>query len=390
MFQLTSEQKLIQDAIRRMVERDIDPTLKARSADKPLPKEEMLRIMQLCAQQGLTSARVAESAGGAELPTVTYGLMMEQLPPVVAIAVLGQEVTATRISLDSTPEQRERFLPDLISGKRISCTGTTEPDVGSDSRGVKTRLQDDGPESFTLTGRKMWITNASICDLINVTAVYGTDAHGRPGTTRIVVDRAQSPFETREIPVLGLRQGHLGEVLFDGCSVPKQNQLGSVGDAARVLNKTWLANRPILGLCAVHMGQRALDAALVYAGDRKQFGQPIASFQLVQEMLADIATAVTTSRLLCYHALSAIDSGEQQAVHLSAMAKRYSLAACMRAVSLAMEVHGAMGISCEMGLEQLFRDVRMLPIPDGTNQILTLIEGRELTGVQAYRAVAAS
>ncbi|QYY33958.1 acyl-CoA dehydrogenase family protein (plasmid) [Cupriavidus pinatubonensis] len=329
-------------------------------------------------------ARVSESAGGAELPALTYGLMMEQLPPVVAIAVLGQEVTATRIGFDSTPEQRERFLPDLISGKRISCTGTTEPDVGSDSRRVRTRLEDDGPDHFRLSGRKMWITNASICDLINVTASYGHDASGRPSTTRIIVERDQSPYEAREIPVLGLRQGHLGEVLFESCRVPRQNQLGTAGDAARVLNLTWLANRPILGLCAVHMAQRALDAALQYAGDRRQFGRPIASFQLVQEMLADIATAVTTSRLLCYHALSSIDAGDR-ANHLSAMAKRYSLAACMRAVSLAMEVHGAMGISCEMGLEQLFRDVRMLPIPDGTNQILTLIEGRELTGIQAYR-----
>jgi alkylation response protein AidB-like acyl-CoA dehydrogenase len=385
MFQLTSEQRLIQDAIRGMVEREIDPILKSRDPDAPLPKEDMRRILQVCAQQGLTCARVPENAGGAGLPTLTYGLMVEELPPVVTLAILGQEVTATRIHYDSTPEQRERFLPDIMAGKRITCTGTTEPDVGSDPRGVKARLEDDGPDHYRLTGRKMWITNASICDLINVTAAFGKDAHGRSNTTRIIVERDESPFEAREIATLGLRQGHLGEVAFDRCRVPKKNQLGAPGDAARVLNMTWLANRPILGLCAVHMGQRALDAALRYAGERHQFGKPIASFQLVQEMLADISTAVTTSRLLCYHALSAIDAGEQ-ANHLSAMAKRYSLTACMRAVSLAMEVHGAMGISREVGLEQLYRDIRMLPIPDGTHQIMTLIEGRELTGIAAYRA----
>jgi alkylation response protein AidB-like acyl-CoA dehydrogenase len=384
MFQLTSEQRLIQDAIRGMVEREIDPILKSRDPDAPLPKEDMRRILQVCAQQGLTCARVPENAGGAGLPTLTYGLMVEELPPVVTLAILGQEVTATRIHYDSTPEQRERFLPDIMAGKRITCTGTTEPDVGSDPRGVKARLEDDGPDHYRLTGRKMWITNASICDLINVTAAFGKDAHGRSNTTRIIVERDESPFEAREIATLGLRQGHLGEVAFDRCRVPKKNQLGAPGDAARVLNMTWLANRPILGLCAVHMGQRALDAALRYAGERHQFGKPIASFQLVQEMLADISTAVTTSRLLCYHALSAIDAGEQ-ANHLSAMAKRYSLTACMRAVSLAMEVHGAMGISREVGLEQLYRDIRMLPIPDGTHQIMTLIEGRELTGIPAYR-----
>lgn len=384
-FQLDSEQRLIQDSVRRMVDREIDPILKSHDPDRPLPKDEVRRILQICAAQGLTSARVPESAGGAGLPTLTLGIMVEQLPPVVSFMVMAQEVTATRIHYESTPEQRERFLPDIISGKRITCTGTTEPDVGSDPRGVKTRVTEDGPDHYRVTGRKMWITNASICDLINVTGTVGTDERGLSKMVRIIVDGAESPFEGREIATLGLRQGHLGEVVFDGCRVPRANVLGAPGDAARVLTLTWLANRPIIALSAVNMAQRALDAALKYAGERHQFGGPIGSYQLIQKLLADISTAVTTSRLLCYHALSLIDAGER-ANQISAMAKRYSLAACQRAVSLAMEVHGAMGISRELGLEQLYRDVRMLPIPDGTNQIMALIEGRELTGIQAFRA----
>jgi len=157
---------------------------------------------------------------------------------------------------------------------------------------------------------------------------------------------------------------------------------GAIGDAPKVLTLTWLINRPVIGLMAVAMAQSALDAALKYAGDRTQFGRPLAQFQLIQELLADIAAAVTSSRLLCYYALCCIDNGDR-ANHVSAMAKRHAIAACQRAVSLAMEVHGAMGIATEVGLEQLYRDIRMLPIPDGTNQILTLIEGRELTGMQA-------
>lgn len=382
-FQLTGEQRMIQDSVRRMVDRDLRPILDAHDPDAPLPKDAMRTILQHCANQGLTAARVPESAGGAGLPTLVYGLMMEQLPPVVTLAVLGQEVTVTRIHFESTDEQRERFLPDLIAGKKITCTGTTEPDVGSDPRSVKTRAEADG-EDYVINGRKMWITNASICDLINVTTSVGKDEAGLSRMMRIVVDREHSPFEGREIPTLGLRQGHLGEVVFEDCRVPKANQLGEVGDAARILTLTWLANRPILGLCAVHMAQAALDVALKYAGDRVQFGRPIGSTQLVQEMLADIATAVTTSRLLCYYALSCIDNGER-ANQISAMAKRYAIGTCQKAVSLAMEVHGAMGISRELGLERHYRDIRMLPIPDGTNQILTLIEGRELTGMKAYR-----
>lgn len=383
-FQLTSEQRMIQESVRRMVDREIRPILDANDPDTPLPKHAMRQILQLCARQGLIAARVPESTGGAGLPLLVYGLMMEQLPPVVTLAVLGQEVTVARIHFESTAEQRERLLPDLMAAHKITCTGTTEPDVGSDPRSVKTRAEEDG-QDYVINGHKTWITNASICDVINVTASVGKDAAGLSRMMRIVVDRERSPFEAREIPTLGLRQGHLGEVRFENCRVPKANQLGEIGDAARVLTLTWLANRPILGLCAVHMADAALGVALKYATDRLQFGRPIGSTQLVQEMLADIATGVTTSRLLCYYALSCIDKGDR-ANQISAMAKRYAIATCQRAVSLAMEVHGAMGISRELGLERYYLDIRMLPIPYGTNQILTLIEGRELTGMQAYRA----
>ncbi|MBB89369.1 MAG: hypothetical protein CMF68_00140, partial [Magnetovibrio sp.] len=255
--------------------------------------------------------------------------------------------------------------------------------VGSDARGVKSRVTEDG-DHLVVNGDKMWITNASICDVINITGTLGRDDEGRNQIVRIAIDREQSPFTSSKTPCLGFCQGHLGEVHFDNCRVPKENRLGSVGDAARVLTLTWLANRPLFGLMAVNMAQRALDAALTYAGDRKQFGKAIGNYQLVQELLADIETSVETSRLICYRALAAIDAGER-ANGLSAQAKRYALAACQRAISMAMEVHGSMGISRELGLEQLFRDVRMLPIPDGTNQILTLIQGRELTGVSAFR-----
>lgn len=382
-FQLSSEQRMIQDSTRRMVERDIQPVLAAHDRDQPLPKEVMRKLLQVCASQGLTSARVPEAVGGAGLPALIYGLMFEQLPPVLGFAVVGQEATATRIAHDSTPEQRERLLPDLIAARKITCTGSTEPDAGSDPRGIKTQVKEDG-DHLVINGRKMWITNASICDVINITGTLGKNADGSNRLVRVIVDREESPFETKKTPCLGFGQGHLGEVVFDNCRVHKRNMLGRIGDAPRILTLTWLANRPLFGLMATNMAQQALDAAIKYAADRSQFGRSIASYQLVQELLADIAAAVTTSRLICYYALDAIDQGER-ANGISAMAKRYALAACQRAISLAMEVHGAMGISREVGLEQLYRDCRMLPIPDGTNQILTLIEGRELTGLSAYR-----
>ena len=382
-FQLTHEQRMVIESAAKMAARDLQPVLDAHDPDTPLPKEAMRDLLQVCARQGLTSARVPESAGGAEMSMLTFGLMFEQLPPVVSFAIVGHEATAARIALESAPEQRERLLPDLIAANKIACTGSTEPDVGSDHRGVKTRIAEDGDE-LVVNGSKMWITNASICDVINITGTMGTDADGKSQLVRTVVDRERSPFTSVKTPCLGFCQGHLGEVFFEDCRVPKENRLGAVGDAARVLTLTWLANRSLFGLMAVNMAERALQKALEYAGERTQFGNVIGSYQLVQELLADIETAVMTSRLICYKALSAIDAGER-ANGISAQAKRYALAACARAISMAMEVHGSMGISRELGLEQLYRDVRMLPIPDGTNQILTLIQGRELTGIPAFR-----
>jgi alkylation response protein AidB-like acyl-CoA dehydrogenase len=383
-FELTGEQRLIQDAMRRMSEREIVPILKTNNPTRPLPKEALQCILKACASQGLTAPRIPEADGGAGLSALTLGLMYEQLPPAIAFDVLAHEVTVARINFDSTDEQKARFLPDLIAANRIACTATTEPAGGSDTRTIATRATLDG-EHYVLNGRKMWISGITTADVVNVTAQVQGAAGGRSGIARLLVEREHSLFETRAIETLGLKQAHLGEVVFDNCRVPKRNRCGAIGDAPKVLTLTWLINRPLIGLMAVAMAQTALDAALKYAADRTQFGRPIAQFQLIQELLADIAAAVTSSRLLCYYALFCIDNGGR-ANHVSAMAKRHAIAACQRAISMAMEVHGAMGIATEVGLEQLYRDIRMLPIPDGTNQILTLIEGRELTGMQAIRS----
>ncbi|MFT5175188.1 MAG: alkylation response protein AidB-like acyl-CoA dehydrogenase [Gammaproteobacteria bacterium] len=382
-FDPSSEQTLIHDATQAMVGREIRPIMDAHDLDTPLPKEALLRIFAVLAKQGLTAPRVPADAGGGGLKMLDYGMMFELLPPEIAFALLGQEVTIARIYAESTAQQRERFLPDLIAGKKICCTGTTEPNMGSNPREVQTRVVEDGDE-LVINGAKMWITNVAVCDLINVTCNDGLDDKGRGRLRRVLVERDVSPFETRDIECLGLRQGHLGEARFDDCRVPKDNSLGTSGDAAKVLTLTWNGNRPLIGLIAVGLAQKALDAAIEYAGSRRQFGKLLGGHQLVQANLADIETAVVSSRLLCYSALDAIDKGKR-ANGSSAMAKRYATNACEQAISLAMQVHGAMGIGRETGLERLYRDVRMLPIPDGANNILALIQGRDLVGIDAFR-----
>ena len=381
-FSLSEEQQMMVDSARRMVEKHIQPILVANDRDKALPKDAILKIMAKAADLGLTSARIPEEGGGAGLKMLDYGLIGEQIPAQVALILQPHEATTTRIYYGCNDEQKGLFLAYCMAGRKIACTASTEPDVGSDPRGVKTSATEDG-DYLVLNGRKQWISNSTVCDVMNVTC-RATKADGSTRLARVIVDRAESPFETRELDMMGLRQAPLGEVLFDDCRLPKRNLCPDTGDTARLLTLTWLANRPLVGLLAVNLAQQALDAARSYAGTRKQFGRLIGGFQAIQKDLADIETAVITSRLTCYHALAAIDRGER-ANGLSAMAKRYAVDACDQAIALAMRVHGAMGLSRELGLEQMARDVRTLTIPDGTPGILTLIQGRELTGIDPFR-----
>lgn len=380
---LSEEQRMMVEAARRLVERHIQPILDANDKDRALPKTAILQIMLKASELGLTSARIPEEGGGAGLKMLDYGLIGEQMPANVALILQPHEATTTRVYFGCTGEQKERFLGDLMAGRRIGCTASTEPDVGSDPRAVKTTVTEDG-DHLVLKGRKQWISNSTVCDFMNVTC-RKVNADGTSALARVLVDRAESPFEAREVAMHGLRQAPLGEVLFDSVRIPKKNLCPETGDTAKLLTLTWLANRPLVGLLAVNMGQKALDAARAYAGTRKQFGKYIGGFQLIQADLAEIETAVVSSRLLCYHALAALDRGER-ANGLSAMAKRYAVDACDRAIALAMRIHGAMGLSRELGLEQLARDARSLTIPDGTPGILTLIQGRELTGMDPFRS----
>lgn len=371
------------DSVRRMVARDIDPLLAANDARATLPKQTFLAIFAKLAQLGLTAARLPASAGGPGIKALDYGIMLEQIPVPVAVSLIAQEVTAARLYTECSEAQRQRFLPDLIAGRKIACTGSTEPGTGSDPRGIETRLTGSG-DQLRLTGRKMWITNVSACDVMLVTCLDCRE--GQPGNQviKVVLERAVTPFDAREIDTIGLRQGMLGEAVFEGCRVPAENLVLAAAGGTEVLKASWAINRPLFGLLAVQLAQRAYDIARDYAQQRKQFGKAIGAHQLVQKNLSDIVTAITTSRLLCYHALSQADQGIASD-GTAAMAKRYAQNACQEAVWQAMNVLGAMGLATETKAEALYRDIRMIAIPDGTNEILALIHGRELTGLSALR-----
>ncbi len=381
-FRLTDHQEMLIDAARKISEKQIQPLLAARDARQPLSRTDVLEILSKAADIGLTSARIPEEGGGAGMAMLDYGLVMEQMPPTVGLIVQPHEATTTRIYFGGSEEQKRRFVQGMMAGQLVGATGSTEPDCGSDPRGIKTTGEFSG-DMLIVNGRKQWISNSTVCDVIHITCRVPKEGGGhRMG--RVLVERTESPFEAEEVPMHGLCQAPLGEVSFADCRVPVSNICPDDENTARLLTITWLANRPAVGLMAVHLAQKALELAKEYVGVRKQFGKHIGAFQAIQLDLADIETLVVSARLLCYNALSAIDQGAR-ANGLSAMAKRYAVEACDKAIALAMRVHGAMGLSVELGLEQMARDVRTLSIPDGTPGILALIQGRELSGIDAFR-----
>jgi alkylation response protein AidB-like acyl-CoA dehydrogenase len=381
-FEFSEEERQLAETARRIVEREVEPVLAAHPRDQELPREAMLGLHRAVAGLGYTGARLPETEGGSGLTHVMLGILNEALPPVLAFSLLGHESTIKRIHMDGTPEQRARFLPDLLAGRRLAGTAVSEPNVGSDPRGIETRAVPDG-DHYVLDGTKLWITNGPILDVALVVATLGRDEAGRNLITRFVVDRAESPFERRPIPMVGFQQGPLGELHFRDCRVPRANLLGASGDAHRALTYTWLANRANIGLFGVHLAQRALDASVAHARQRQQFGGPIARFQLVQELLAEMATLVEASRLLCYRALALLDRGVW-CHRESSMAKMYATEAAVRVTNLAIQLHGSYGLTREAPLEGWARDARMLTLPDGTTQIHQLIIGRELVGLRAF------
>lgn len=381
-FDPTQDQQMMRDAVARMSADVLAPILAREPADLPLSKSAMTEIYGHLAEFGLTAMRLPADLGGSGMSMVDYGLMIGELPPAIALSLVSHDGSTVRLATGATEELRKAHLPDLIGGRRIVCTATSEPEAGSNSNAIRTRVEFQG-DTARITGRKMWITNASVADLFIVTCTSGTDAQGKPLNHRLLVERDRPGVTVTEIPLTGVRQGHLSEVNLDGVEVPADHAIGEPGDAGKLMTLVWNGNRPLLGLIALGIASRALALAQDHCATRKQFGRLLAAMQLVQQDLSEIEMLIESGRLLCLSALHMMDKG-RRANGVSAMAKRLATGNAVRAIDLAMQLHGALGITEEMGLEQMWRDARIFQVPDGTMGILSLIHGREMTGMAAF------
>ena len=324
---------------------------------------------------GYLGSTIKKDYGGAGLSYVDYGLLLEALA--AGPVVLGEVVPPRTINYLGTDAQRQRWLPKLFAGEWVSTAAITEPQAGSDMRGFTTTAVLAG-DHYVVNGQKRWIKLGGASDLMTLMVV---DAEG--GLSRLVLERAVSPWESRELPAVGIRNLSFAELTFKDVRVPRENLLGAAGVGGEQFHRGIESSRAFVGIQAVGIARQALEVALRYAKERVAFGRPIGKFQGVQMALADAATRLQAARLLCLNALSIIDAGRRAPCDVS-MAKVFAVETAISTCQVAMESMGAWGLAEDAGVERCWRDCCMLTAIDGTANVQRLIIGRELLGMPAF------
>lgn len=355
------------------------PLVAEAGPDGRLDAGQMRRLYRGLAPLGYLGSTIPRQAGGAGMSYVEYGLLLEALAS--APLILGEIVPPRSVFYLGNASQQAWWLPGLLAGDLVSTAAITEPQAGSDLRGMTTTAL-PGPDGLRLDGSKKWIKLGGVADLLTVLAI--TDPkQGHRAMSRLIVLREQSPWASRELPCVGMRNFSFAQIDFDGVVVPQENLLGSGGDGVEGFYRGIEASRALLGLQAVGMARAAIEIAKTYAGRRTAFGRTLSRFQTVQVGIADCAARVEAARALSISALQVLDAGRRCGREAS-MAKVFATETAVEACSVAMSSMGAFGLSEEAGVERLWRDAKMLTVIDGTSDIQRLIVGREEFGVPAF------
>lgn len=382
-MQLTEAQRLIYNTAKAFAERAIRPHVRERANDESFP----LDIMRKLAENGLLGGTFPEEYGGGGIDNVSFVLLCEAIggacPSVFTAALTVQlSLVSTAIYRFGTDEQSKRWLPDLFAAKTIGAFALSEPNVGSDPAAMElTAVRNEG--GWVLNGSKFWISNGSQADVIVVFAQADPGARHK-GIAAFVVDGKSPGLERQPIAEkLGLHASNTAALFFDGVHVADDRLLGKAGDGFKIAQTSLEAGRTSTADCAVGIIQACLDACVNYAKQREQWGKPIAAHQLIQEMVADMATNCEAARLLTIEAAQKRDAGEPATKNV-VMAKHFATEAAVRAARNAISLHGGVGYLGEYPVEGLLRDAIGLSLYEGTTQAQKLMLGRELLGVSAF------
>jgi alkylation response protein AidB-like acyl-CoA dehydrogenase len=376
-FDLSEEQQVLQRSVRELCERLIIPNARRWDEEEKFPHE----IVPPLGEMGLLGMQIPEEYGGAGMHFHDYVVALEEVARAdasVGLTMASHNSLCTgHIFLAGNEAQKKKYLPRLASGKVLGGWGLTEPGSGSDAGAARTRATRNGAGRWTITGTKTFITQGSVGEIYVVLASTSPDK-GAKGMTAFVLERGTPGFRTgKKIEKLGLRASDTTELIFEDVELPDEQRLGAIDngffDTLKILDK----GRIGIGAWAVGIGRAALEASRRYARERVQFGKPIAEFQAIQIMLADMATELEAARLLVWRAAWLQDRGARTTLE-SSIAKYWAARASMRACNSAVQIHGGYGYTREFDVERYLRDAKLAEIGEGTNEVQKMVIAREL------------
>ena len=381
-FDLTPDQELIRKTAREFAGREIAPHAADWDREERFPAE----IMPKLAEVGFLGAPIPPEYGGMGVDAISYACIIEEIAradsSVRSIVSVNCSLVGLTILKWGTEEQKRAWLPRISSGEKLGCFGLTEPGAGSDPGSLQARAIRDG-DDWVINGSKMFITNGTVAGVALIFANVDP-SKGAKGVTCFIVPTDSPGFAANEIHgKLGLRASSTAELVLTDLRVPGDAVLGEIGDGMKIALAALDNGRVGLAASCVGLAQASLDAALAYAKDRSQFGKPIASFQLVQEMLAEMHVEIEAARLLTRRAAFLKDKGERNTLEAS-VAKFYASEAAVKCTNLAIQVHGGYGYIDEYPVGRYLRDARVTTLYEGTSQIQKLLIGRQLTGENAF------
>lgn len=381
-FNLSPEQKMIKDSAHKFAAEQILPYSRQWEHDEKFPRDLLYKMGEL----GYLGVPIPEEYGGTGLDYISEAIVFEEVGYADSSVRTTLSVQMSLVELTilkwGTEEQKQTYLPKLCSGEAIGCFGLTEPNAGSDAGNVATTAKREGDE-WVLNGQKVWISNGTWADVAIIFAQTQPGSKHR-GMVAFLVDAKTPGFSSRKMTgKLGLKASDTGELFMDNVRVPDSNRLGEVGKGFSVAMSALDNGRYGVASGCVGTAQRALDVSVRYAKERIAFEKPIASFQMVQDMLAQMKVDTEAARLLVYQAGWVKNQGEVSTIPVS-MAKLYATEAAKRNADMAIQIHGGYGFSDEYEPERLWRDCRVASLYEGTSQIQKLIIGRHLTGISAF------
>jgi len=378
-YRLTEEQVLLRDTIQQLAEERIAPRAAEIDRSGEFPED----IRQLLAAQDVLALPFPEQYGGVGADLLTQCLAVEQIARACVTSSLiltVQGLGSIPLLLGGTEEQKARLIPDLASGKRLAAFALTEPEAGSDAVAARTTAVRDG-DDYVLDGTKRFITNGSVAGLISVFAVTNPDGPKHQRLSCFAVEVPADGFKVARLEhKLGIRGSPTAELTFDGVRVPAANLIGAEVDGWKLAMATFDRSRPAIAAQAVGIAQGALDVAVAYAKDRKQFGQRIGEFQMIQAMLADMDARTEAARQLTYKAAVEIEAGSKDTPRWASLAKLVAGDAAMAVTTDAVQVLCGYGYTDDFPVERMMRDAKITQLYEGTQQIQRLVVARALLG----------